>query len=361
MPFFILLFFSLFIAVGCGPKFGPGASSSNSSSGDGSAQGLPGGDPGTPPGGGVGSGDLGICGPLPFDNVVWPIDLTFAGRRAFATSLNITGSFEGDRLWSTIADNSDGQGVSLGLLQQNLGQGTLQPLLIRIRDENPKLLTQLFTAADRTSLLQMLSAWEGTIGPTSIEGDQNSEHELFPDREVLSRLDGTSVFFEPRLITRNSASVEWAKKTLYLNRNFILRWKKSLTDLANSAPYRSLQIEKARNLFDLSEDYFSAFKFHEQRFFFLMFDFVVQNGGFNLSQKRMYDAFVKANPTASETLRAKKLLELRLTGVLTRYRADVRARKTTIIDSVGTVHGQRRNLPKENCYVPNEVLTSVGQ
>jgi hypothetical protein len=45
-------------------------------------------------------------------------------------ALNITGDFETEgEPWAMIAGNFDGQGISCGVLQQNIGQGSLQPLV----------------------------------------------------------------------------------------------------------------------------------------------------------------------------------------------------------------------------------------
>ncbi|OKP99530.1 hypothetical protein [Paenibacillus sp. P46E] len=43
--------------------------------------------------------------------------------------LKNTGFFEGDKDYSTVTGNFDGQGISFGIIQFNFGQGTLAPLL----------------------------------------------------------------------------------------------------------------------------------------------------------------------------------------------------------------------------------------
>lgn len=48
-----------------------------------------------------------------------------------ATALELTGHFEDDgEPWSAVSGNFDGMGVSLGVLQWNFGQGSLQPMII---------------------------------------------------------------------------------------------------------------------------------------------------------------------------------------------------------------------------------------
>lgn len=48
-----------------------------------------------------------------------------------ATALELTGHFEDDGApWSAVSGNFDGMGVSLGVLQWNFGQGSLQPMVV---------------------------------------------------------------------------------------------------------------------------------------------------------------------------------------------------------------------------------------
>ena len=54
----------------------------------------------------------------------------------FATCLSVSGAFEngGGASYDTVAGNFDGNGLSVGILQWNAGQGTLQTLLIKISE-----------------------------------------------------------------------------------------------------------------------------------------------------------------------------------------------------------------------------------
>lgn len=56
---------------------------------------------------------------------------------AIQKAINITTSFEG-KGYETIAGNFDGQGLSLGMFQWNVGKGTLQPMLKQFMEENPE-------------------------------------------------------------------------------------------------------------------------------------------------------------------------------------------------------------------------------
>jgi hypothetical protein len=63
-------------------------------------------------------------------------------------SLGLTGSFETGRIapncYAAVTGDFDGQGMSFGALQWNLGQGTLQPLLKRFLVEQPELAADIF-------------------------------------------------------------------------------------------------------------------------------------------------------------------------------------------------------------------------
>lgn len=290
---------------------------------------------------------LGICSRLDFSKVVWPSKLPLQERKAMALALNVTGSYEGGAGWANLANNFDGQGLSLGLNQQNLGQNTLQPLFIAFLESNPNLASTLFSKSNLASLRKMLTTWRGSpIRSLEAPADQ----ELFPDNAVLSKLDeGAEQVFEV-FDARSSASVAWAKANLFQSSGaFKSDWRKSLTDLAVTAPYRSAQLGEALDMFQRAKGYFSSLGFTELRSLLVMHDFVVQNGGFNKTHLSQFRQFGVSNPRATETERLMKLLEIRLVSVRAQYRNDVRARKSTIINGVGRVHGSQRDLEKEFC------------
>ncbi|MCM2280834.1 MAG: hypothetical protein NDI61_03195 [Bdellovibrionaceae bacterium] len=300
-----------------------------------------------------------ICSRLDFQNVVWPSHLVELERKALALSLNISGSFEGHRGWANISNNFDDQGMSLGLLQQNFGQGSLQPLLTEMFDQHLDVLRGLFTRTQLASMDQMLADWSGgTLHPLGHSGRATP---LFPDQEHLSPLDfDDAPETEPGVIAMNTSanqrSVAWAVDTLFQDAGvtFIPAWKTAFQNLAVTAPYRSLQIRAALTMFDRAAGYTQTFRFTQMRSFLTMYDFVVQNGGFNATHRALFETYDKENPGATETQRLLKLLEIRLTSVRPQYKNDVRARKSTIIRGTGVVHGANRNLPSEYCFDPSE-------
>jgi hypothetical protein len=316
--------------------------------------------------------DLGICGTLNFDEIVWPTVFDLTDKRSLALSFNITGSFEGGAGWTNLANNFDGEGMSLGLLQQNLGTGSLQPLLLNMVQKHPDVMARAFAPMDLASLESMLKDWNGTalmmkaisiqrVSPLS----SISETELFPDTDVLSTLDMPMkpAGGESGKVTTvsTSSSVQWAKSNLFASDgvSFVPRWKTSFKTLAASAEYRSLQVSAALNIYNRAVAYYKYFGFSEMRMSLLMFDFVTQNGGFTLSHEAQYKTYLSSHVSATEQERAQALLEIRLKSVRPEYVTDVRQRKTAIIVGAGIVHGASRNLPKEYCYRPAEVLTDL--
>ncbi|MCB0366833.1 MAG: hypothetical protein KDD68_15660, partial [Bdellovibrionales bacterium] len=150
-----------------------------------SGQGAQGENPTPPPGDRPPEGDIGgdpawrICSNLNFDSVTWPAELSARQIEDMALALSITGSFEGRSGWHNISTNFDGQGMSLGLLQQNFGQGSLQPLLIRMRDHHSGVWRGHFAPGDLNSMEAMLAAWESS----SVVGAKSVSESLW-DREI---------------------------------------------------------------------------------------------------------------------------------------------------------------------------------
>jgi hypothetical protein len=93
-----------------------------------------------------------------------------------------TGFFEGEQAYSTVAGNFDGQGISFGILQFNLGQNTLEPLLEEYIRNYPRDFETIFGVEKSQTLKQILKEshnnqrnWATTI---SIPGQA---HRLKPD------------------------------------------------------------------------------------------------------------------------------------------------------------------------------------
>lgn len=94
-----------------------------------------------------------------------------------SSALQLTGHFEdSDAPWSAVSGNFDGMGVSLGVLQWNLGQGSLQPLVQRageavVRATMPSIGEDFWIACHATSTQwrEIVATWHvgTTLKPTA--------------------------------------------------------------------------------------------------------------------------------------------------------------------------------------------------
>lgn len=282
-----------------------------------------------------------ICTSLDFSGVAWPQAMSPEDRRALALALSVTGDFEGPNTWGTVSTDFDGQGVSLGLLNQNLGQGSLQPLLLRLREAHPGALEAALGEERAASLAGMLEQWA-----RAFPGWRR------PFEPAPSLLDepaaAASVSPQQRA---NQASVAWARRTLYRSRNvFVPEWRDGLSALAATPEYVTLQVQASFGLHERALDYHRRLGIGELRSYLLMFDFIVQNGSLSSADFSRTAAWARVNPRSTATQRMERLLEFRLPRVRRRYRANVRARKQAIIRGTGRVHREGRNLPVEFCY-----------
>lgn len=287
-----------------------------------------------------------ICPDLNFDGVVWHKDLDAWDRVAIQLGLSISGSFEGHDGWANISNNFDGMGLSLGLLNQNLGSGSLQPLLIDMRNNYPRVLDESFAAIRLKSLLAMLNQWEdlSAFSVNLFARSPSSLHET-----VLSPLDK---YYQVGALAKSaeSESVQWAVNTIYNGSSFKPEWKYEFQEMAKAPEYVSVQIEAALGLHSRALRYQDIVGVHDLRSYLLMYDIAVQNGGLYRADIDDFNRYVRENPSLSKEDRLYKLLHLRLRHVREQYRDDVYARKSAIIEGTGLVHGSRRRFEQEYCF-----------
>ncbi|MCB0368427.1 MAG: hypothetical protein KDD45_03060 [Bdellovibrionales bacterium] len=300
---------------------------------------------------------LDICSKLQFDQVEWPNILSNNEQNYLALALNVTGSFEGLSGWSNLSNNFDGMGISLGILQQNLGMGSLQPILFEALEKANQGLI-IMSQDKKQSLESMIGQWKYDLSKSA---NQNNKNDLFKDDYIkISPIDkhGDIVSFAVDYTLNggsnviNKKSVSWALGELFIDggKTFRSDWKEALNNLAQDKEYVGLQLNYSLSLYNKALLYFKAFQLKEVRSFLLMYDFVVQNGGFKKKVLTSYNSFLNANKQATETERLKKILDLRIQDVLPQWKSDVANRKEAIINSSGVVHGAKRNLEKEYCY-----------
>ncbi len=293
-----------------------------------------------------------ICSDLNFDKVTWPTGTNQITATLFGLAMNMSGSFEGHEGWENLSNNFDGQGVSLGLFNQNLGQGSLQTLLLQLLKKNESSFKTNLTSAQFTSMTGMLKTWNGgsllsKASKEDLDVYDNPTSSL-DDPELLDAA-GENLPLQKASSNRNQASVNWAVQNLYSGSSFKAAWKNSLQNLASTPAYVSVQIQAAKTIHNRAIAYMTKYNLKEMRSYLFFFDIVVQNGSLTSGVESKFATWLKTNAKASETAKLKKLLEYRLTLVKSVYVKDVRARKTAIIDGVGTVHGSKRDFKKEYC------------
>lgn len=296
-----------------------------------------------------------ICSALDFQDVSWPKDFFQFDQLAFSLGMNITGSFEGHAGWTNLSNNFDGQGVSMGILNQNLGQGSLQPLLIKMRDNHLDVLESVMTESMLKSMLDMLASWERST-PAGLKQAVAVEvnRRLIEPEELVEGVDKYYAF-DGLQLRSNSSSVRWAKRTLYSDSNgrkFKPEWKTALKQIAGDPTYVSLQIEAATYIHDRAHRYRHRVGWQQLRSYLFLFDIVVQNGSLRDKHFEAFEDWLSQQTRATEEEQMLKMLEIRLKDVNPKWEEDVRRRKTTVIKGIGYVHGEDRNLPVEYCYDP---------
>jgi hypothetical protein len=157
----------------------------------------------------------------------------------------------------------------------------------------------------------------------------------------------------------SSDSVTWAKANLYTDsagKTFNSTWKSELQTMSAHPSYVSLQIEAALKIHDKAMGYMKTLGLRQLRSYLMLFDINVQNGGLYSADVAAYKAAFPTGSTADETTRLKKILDIRITHVIEKYKNDVKSRKLSIINGAGVVHGSTRNYPKEYCFTSAEKI-----
>ena len=148
---------------------------------------------------------------------------------AFETSMGVPDCFCG------LAGDFDGQGFSFGVVQWNLGQGTLQPLLN-----------------------EMLTAHEAVL--------RSIFHDHFAELQNM-------------LAAPRSAQLQWARSIQHPQRHAIFEpWKGIFQALGRTSEFQTIQVEHAEALHAAAQNLCRRFAVTSERAIALMFDIRVQNG-----------------------------------------------------------------------------------
>ncbi|MGH7381398.1 MAG: peptidoglycan-binding domain-containing protein [Candidatus Methylomirabilales bacterium] len=227
--------------------------------------------------------------------------------------LALTGAFETGapipECFAGLSGDFDGQGMSFGALQWNLGQGTLQPLLQGMDRSHPHILKQIF-------------------------------HEHHP---VLRTM----------LKAAREEQLAWAR-SIQDPRRFVLYepWRGLFKTLGRREEFQDIQVEAADRLYRSAVALCKPYDLRSERVVALMFDIKVQNGTISELVKAQIEQDFKRLELSghwekNEVARLRIIANRRAEAADPRWVEDVRARKLTIANGGGTVHGNAFDLAEQ--------------
>lgn len=223
--------------------------------------------------------------------------------------LALTSSFEtGDmppECFCGITGDFDGQGISFGALQWNLGQGTLQPLLHEVFKKHPQVCRDIF-------------------------------HEHF--EVVIALKDSTRE--EQLAFGRSIQNI----------RNFRINepWRGMMRELGRTSEFQGIQANHAAKVHSRAVAMSKEYGLTTERGAALMFDICVQNGSISPVVKAQIMADFAALPNKSDQVaRMRIIANRRAAAARAQFVNDVRSRKLTIAEGEGVVHGIHYNLEEQ--------------
>ncbi|HOK46631.1 MAG TPA: peptidoglycan-binding domain-containing protein [Bryobacteraceae bacterium] len=224
--------------------------------------------------------------------------------------LALTGSFETGagipECYAGLTGDFDGQGLSLGVLQWNLGQGSLQPLLIEMLSRHRDVCSAIL-------------------------------HEHLP-------------VFEAMLGSSKAEQLAWARSIQDVRRSRVLEpWRGLLKAIARTPEFQAIQVEAAGAVHQRAVAMAAEYGLETERAVALMFDICTQNGSISaLVRAQILQDFAALRfPPGSadaEVVRMRIIAERRAAAARPEFVEDVRARKLTIANGRGTVHGIEYDL-----------------
>ncbi|HZR47395.1 MAG TPA: peptidoglycan-binding domain-containing protein [Candidatus Manganitrophaceae bacterium] len=232
--------------------------------------------------------------------------------------LALTGTFETNApppdCFAGLSGDFDGQGLSFGVLQWNLGQETLQPLLAEMNRRHPQRLQGLL-------------------------------HEEYP---LLTAF----------LKAGREEQLTWARSIQDPIRHTIFEpWRGLLKTLGRMPEFQEIEVAAAGQLYQSAKKLAKQYGLWSARAAALMFDILVQNGGISpLVRAQIMRDFEKIDPgplkeegvlldeETVEVARMTIIANRRAEAADPRWIEDVRARKLCIARGRGKVHGNELDL-----------------
>jgi Putative peptidoglycan binding domain len=224
-----------------------------------------------------------------------------ASRPLAERCLALTGSFETGKYppdcFCGITGDFDQMGLSFGALQWNLGQGTLQPLLMQMFDQHADVARDIFHEHFDT-VASLRSA-------------------ALPDQLAFTRsVQNRSMLQEP--------------------------WQGMLTALGRTPEFQFIQTDHAARIFQQGLKMCGDYGLVSERAAALMFDIATQGGSIStIVRAQILADFSHLQVNAPDTEVAKMCIvaNRRAAASLPQYVDDVRTRKLTVANGSGVVHG----------------------
>ena len=221
----------------------------------------------------------------------------------FETSIGIPDCYAG------LSGDFDGQGLSFGAAQWNIGQGSLQPLMAEMLAKHEDIMIGLFH--DRLDNLRSM------------------------------------------LASPLAAQLDWARRIQdQLYHNIFEPWKGLFKALGRTPEFQAIQVEHAAAIHAAALQLCARFELTTERAVALMFDIRVQN----YSISAVTEAKIRADydiipfgtaPLDVEVARLRAVANRRAEAANPQYVEDVRLRKLAIANGAGTVHGVVYDLNRQ--------------
>jgi hypothetical protein len=226
--------------------------------------------------------------------------------------LALTGTFETSTgapdCYCGVAGNFDKQGLSFGVLQWNLGQGTLQPLLSEMVSAHREVAETIFQE-NLGGVVAMLAATR----PEQLRWAQSIQD---PRRFTV---------FEP--------------------------WSGFFKALGRTTEFQAIQVEHAERIRQNAVAMCQQFGVGTERALALMFDICVQNGSIGRATSAKiradFDGIAAADPAGVEVARLRSIANRRAEAASRAFVEDVRVRKLAIANGEGIVHNIPYNLEQQ--------------
>jgi hypothetical protein len=198
--------------------------------------------------------------------------------------------------------------MSFGALQWNIGQGTLQPMLVSFLLHHREVAEDVF-------------------------------HENLDEIERM-------------LACRLPEQLVFARSLQDRKRRFLEPWRGMFVTLGRTPEFQAVQTEAAKATFARARKLASDYKLQSERGTALMFDILTQNGSISSAIRteimRDYAALpADLQPSELEVQRMRIIARRRAAAARSQFRDDVLNRKMTIAEGQGTVHNIRYNLAEQ--------------